>query len=66
MTSGERNLALYTYVCPGCSDTKTIKRLIEEEEQIPVCPVCDRMMRREYRFGVTFKGTGFYTTDKNK
>jgi predicted nucleic acid-binding Zn ribbon protein len=59
-------MAVYHYVCPGCSDIKTIKRLIKDEEQIPICGLCDRMMRREYSFGITFKGSGFYTTDKNK
>jgi predicted nucleic acid-binding Zn ribbon protein len=59
-------MALYYYICPGCSDRKSVTRLIDEEEQIPICGLCDRMMRREYNFGITFKGTGFYSTDKNK
>jgi putative FmdB family regulatory protein len=56
----------YVYVCPTCSDTKNVTRLIEEEEELPTCKLCDTMMRREYKFGITFKGSGFYTTDKNK
>jgi putative FmdB family regulatory protein len=56
----------FVYVCPDCSNSREIRRSIDEEEMLPICDICDRMMRRVFRFGITFKGSGFYTTDKNK
>lgn len=32
----------------------------------PTCPKCNKLMARDYNFAsVTFKGSGFYSKDKN-
>ena len=59
-------MPVYVYVCPKCSDAKQVSRPIDAEEKIPTCDTCQIQLVREYRFGLSFKGTGFYTTDKNK
>jgi putative FmdB family regulatory protein len=58
-------MAIYDYRCKGCNTSKTISRGISEKEQIPNCNTCNVPLIRVYsNVGVTFNGSGFYTTDK--
>ena len=59
-------MALYDYKCPQCSEVYTISRSISEPETNPECMTCEVLLNRVYSSGVsvTFKGSGFYSTDK--
>jgi len=37
-----------------------------EELDTMTCTECGNTLKRSYSFGVSFKGSGFYTTDKGK
>lgn len=55
----------YDYLCEKCQDKRTVTLSLKESEVIQVCK-CGQVMRRDYGFAATqFKGSGFYTTDKN-
>jgi putative FmdB family regulatory protein len=56
----------YDYKCQECENTITIIRGIADDEQTPICAHCAREMTRSYDSApsVTFKGNGFYKTDK--
>lgn len=54
----------YEFTCLPCDKTLTVSCRHEEIETI-TCPECGEQMKRSYSFGaVTFKGSGFYRTDK--
>jgi putative FmdB family regulatory protein len=60
-------MALYDYTCLECSQTKTITRPISENEPPGgySCSTCNSVLTRVYsNVGVSFKGSGFYSTDK--
>ena len=60
-------MALYDYTCLKCSQTKTITRPISENEPTGgySCSTCNSVLTRVYsNVGVSFKGSGFYSTDK--
>jgi putative FmdB family regulatory protein len=59
-------MALYEYKCPDCSEISTISRSITEPETNPECKACNVLLNRVYssNVGVTFRGSGFYSTDK--
>ena len=60
-------MAAYEYKCKQCEATATIYRGITDEENIPFCLTCNLDYSRVYsNVGVTFKGSGFYSTDKGK
>ena len=54
----------YLYVCV-CGKSKEVGHSITEDPAIP-CPECQTPMTRKPQVAeVSFKGKGFYTTDKN-
>lgn len=58
-------MALYEYACKSCNANITVSRGISEKEQIPECLACGIKYSRVYSSpGVTFNGSGFYSTDK--
>lgn len=61
-------MALYEYKCPKCKEITTISRSITEPETNPECWTCKVLLQRVYssNMGVSFKGSGFYSTDKGK
>ena len=55
----------YDYKCSACKDTATVVKGIQEKEIIPICFKCRQDMTRQFYIGaVTFKGPGYYSTDK--
>lgn len=58
-------MAIYSYSCPDCNITQDKVRGISEPEPRYECEVCGSVMFRIYNApGVTFNGSGFYSTDK--
>jgi putative FmdB family regulatory protein len=58
-------MALYEYKCKSCNALETVIRGITDKENIINCKACNIPLIRVYsRVGVTFNGSGFYTTDK--
>jgi putative FmdB family regulatory protein len=54
----------YEFTCLVCDKTITLTLQLTDSQQI-TCTDCGEMMKRSYNFGaVTFKGSGFYRTDK--
>lgn len=54
-----------TYVYNHCGMSKEITQSITETLIPPKCDICNADMQREYNsFGISFKGNGFYVTDK--
>jgi putative FmdB family regulatory protein len=58
-------MALYEYKCKSCDATVTIARTMTAKEETPLCSACQIPFSRVYSsVGVTFSGSGFYSTDK--
>jgi len=56
---------IYEYKCKVCSAVITIERPVYGIEDTPVC--CNEITNRVWSApSITFKGSGFYTTDKRK
>lgn len=56
----------YEYKC-DCGNSVVLTRFTEERDSPVYCGQCERVMHRIYTSpGITFRGTGFYTTDKRK
>ena len=57
-------MATYSYQC--CGITQDVVASIKDTHQAPICAVCNDKMKRIYNtFGISFKGKGFYATDKS-
>ena len=57
----------YDYKCRDCTFTVSVATSITEELKTPICVKCKAELVRDYGLqAVTFKGQGFYTTDKGK
>ena len=57
-------MAVYEYKC--CGITTEITASIKDKLITPKCSVCNADMHRVYSpFGISFKGKGFYATDKS-
>ena len=55
---------IYEYECPGCGDTRQIERKMSDPEEIIVCVQCSKDFRRKWSSpAISFKGSGFYSTD---
>jgi putative FmdB family regulatory protein len=56
----------YSYTCKTCNTlADIIRKLNEQEGTSPYCNICMQPMTRLYTWNAnTFKGKGFYTTDK--
>jgi len=56
---------IYEYECPGGDETISIERSVNAPEENYRCSTCGDTLRRIYSPpAITFKGSGFYTTDK--
>ena len=55
----------YEYECPGDGNVVVIERSIKDPELEYDCPECGTTLKRIYSPPpVSFKGSGFYSTDK--
>lgn len=60
-------MAIYSYQCPDCDTTVDVVRSINEKETKQECGTCGSILMRLYNApGITFNGSGFYSTDKSK
>ena len=58
-------IMMATYVYKHCGMTKEVVQSITETLVAPKCAVCNDDMARVFSpFGISFKGKGFYATDK--
>jgi putative FmdB family regulatory protein len=59
-------MPIYEYKCIKCDTKQTlIKSAEDRDKDLPLCKTCNSDIKRVYsNIGVSFKGTGFYTTDK--
>ena len=56
---------IYEYECPGDGEIVQIERGMNEPESDYACGTCGAKLRRIWNaVPVTFRGKGFYTTDK--
>lgn len=59
-------MPVFDYACDDCKIMRTQTISVHEEEFIPTC-ACGKTMYKIYSpVGVTFRGQGFYTTDKGQ
>jgi len=55
----------YEYECPGDGDVVIIERSIKDPELEYDCRICGTQLKRKYSPPpVSFKGPGFYSTDR--
>ena len=55
----------YEYACGVCGSREEITRGFSDPEGIYMCKTCNVQLKRLYsNVGVTFNGSGFYSTDK--
>jgi putative FmdB family regulatory protein len=60
-------MPIYDYKCDSCDNFVSISRGIADREVVPECLGCQKPLNRVYSsVGVTFSGSGFYSTDKGK
>lgn len=58
-------MAFYDYKCEECNTTITVSRGMTEDDPGYSCETCNSVLTRVYsNIGVSFKGSGFYSTDK--
>ena len=58
-------MAYYDYKCQDCDNTVTVSRGMTEDDPGYTCNTCNSTLTRVYsNVGVSFKGSGFYSTDK--
>ena len=58
---------LYEYKCNKCKSVLEIERSIHAEANAPLCIDCHELMDRVWNTpGISFKGSGFYSTDHPK
>ena len=58
-------MPLYEFACRKCGIQTAHHYPMNEAVEYPDCKDCGEQMIRMYNFGsVSFKGSGFYTTDK--
>ena len=56
---------IYEYECPGGDESISIERSVNTPEENYRCSTCGATLRRIYSPpAITFKGNGFYSTDK--
>jgi putative FmdB family regulatory protein len=59
-------MPIYEFTCLVCDKTISMTLGLNDSQNL-TCPECGEIMKRSYSFGaVTFNGSGFYATDKNK
>lgn len=59
-------MPFYEYKCVKCNTKLTlIKSAEDRDNDLPECKACGSNIKRVYSsIGVTFNGSGFYSTDK--
>jgi len=58
---------IYDYKCDQCKSELQIERSIHAEANAPTCIDCHVLMTRVWGLGgITFNGSGFYSTDNPK
>lgn len=59
-------MPIYEYKCIKCDTKQTlIKSADDRDKDLPKCQTCNSDIKRVYsNIGVSFNGTGFYSTDK--
>lgn len=58
-------MPVYEYECKNCRSHLLEERPMSEADRLDNCERCGKRLQRIYNFGaVTFKGSGFYKTDK--
>jgi len=58
-------MPIYQYECTECKEITDVVRGITESAPDPFCESCNSTLKRVYsNIGVTFRGSGFYSTDK--
>lgn len=58
-------MAYYDYKCLDCDTMTTVNRGMTEDDPGYTCETCNSALTRVYsNIGVSFKGSGFYSTDK--
>ena len=59
-------MPIYEYKCVKCdTKQKLIKSAEDRDNDLPQCKTCNSNIKRVYsNIGVTFNGSGFYSTDK--
>jgi putative FmdB family regulatory protein len=56
---------IYNYRCSSCGIEYEVERSIHAESSSPSCSTCHTEMIRKYETpAITFKGRGFYSSDK--
>ena len=57
----------YEYKCIDCNSIVEVEASIYDLVETPDCSECEMPMSRHYsKFAISFKGNGFYSTDKSK
>lgn len=58
-------MPIYEYLCKNCNEGLIDSRSSEDRDDLPECKSCGSLMKRLFSTpGVSFKGNGFYSTDK--
>lgn len=56
----------YEYYCKECDSVFTENRGMTEKSKLGFCPLDETPLLRKYDVSISFKGDGFYSTDKKK
>ena len=58
-------MPIYEYLCKTCDEIIVENKSSDKSGEIPLCNTCNQPTKRLYSsIGVSFKGSGFYSTDK--
>jgi putative FmdB family regulatory protein len=58
-------MPLYEFLCKTCDEIIIEVRNAEDSGKESICQTCNTARKRLYsNIGVSFKGSGFYSTDK--
>jgi putative FmdB family regulatory protein len=58
-------MPIYEYLCKDCNEIFIENRSGDERDNVPPCKTCNNPTNRLYSsIGISFKGNGFYSTDK--
>lgn len=59
-------MPIYEYACTACGERTEAKQSFDDPP-LTECPLCGGSLRKLYSpVGIMFKGSGFYSTDKQK
>ena len=58
-------MPIYEYLCKDCDKIFIENKNGEDRDNVPLCQTCNNPTKRLYSsIGISFKGNGFYSTDK--